>query len=105
MKPNPVDPARRAKPQDDGRGAPPGDLPDSEVDLSSPGESSSPQMPHERDETAGMTGGVPSERVRQAARDLADGRRDTSRATESDRAYHDQVQTGPTDPSGQPPRR
>ena len=105
MKSSPRDKDPRGKPKDDGRGAPPGDLPESEVDLSSPGESSSPQMPHDRDETAGMTDGVPSERVQQAARDLAAGRSDTSRAAESDRAYHDQTTSDPASKGRAAPRR
>lgn len=46
-----------------------------------------PQLPHDRDEKAGSTDGVPSERVRQGARDLKRGLQDTSRSTESDAAY------------------
>lgn len=44
-------------------------------------------LPHERDESAGMTGGVPSEVVQQGARDLKRGLEDTSRAPEADQAY------------------
>jgi len=57
------------------------------VDLTSPAESKSPKMPHERDERVGMTDGTPSKRVQQGARDLKRGVQDTSRATESDTAY------------------
>lgn len=46
-----------------------------------------PQLPHDRDEKAGSTDGVPSERVRQGARDTKRGLQDTSRSTESDAAY------------------
>jgi len=46
-----------------------------------------PQLPHERDETPSMTGGVPSERVKQAHRDVSRGVQDTSRAPEADQAY------------------
>ena len=46
-----------------------------------------PQLPHDRDEKAGSTDGVPSERIRQGARDLKRGLQDTSRSTESDAAY------------------
>jgi len=46
-----------------------------------------PQLPHERDETPGMTGGVPSERLKQAHRDVSRGLQDTSRAPEADRTY------------------
>ncbi|HWH81136.1 MAG TPA: hypothetical protein VNU71_02755 [Burkholderiaceae bacterium] len=47
----------------------------------------SPALPHERDQQPGATGGVTSKRVRQAARDVARGVEDTSRAPEADRAY------------------
>ena len=57
------------------------------VDLQSPAASTSPAMPHERDESTGMTGGVPSERVQQGQRDLKRGVQDTSRAPEADTAY------------------
>lgn len=58
------------------------------VDLTSrASSSSSPAMPHERDERAGMTGGIPSERIEQAHRDLERGVEDTSRAPEADDAY------------------
>ena len=57
------------------------------VDLASPATSTSPAMPHERDESAGMTGGVPSARVQQGGRDLKRGVQDTSRAPEADSAY------------------
>jgi len=46
-----------------------------------------PTMPHERDEHAGVTGGVPSTRVQQGGRDLKRGVQDTSRAPEADTAY------------------
>jgi len=57
------------------------------VDLTSPEDSTVPPLPHERDEGVGMTGGVPSERVRQGHRDLKRGLQDTSRAPEAERAY------------------
>lgn len=46
-----------------------------------------PQLPHDRDEKAGSTDGVPSKRVQQAARDLKRGLQDTSGSTETDAAY------------------
>jgi len=53
---------------------------------------SSMRLPHERDESAAMTGsdgsGRPSPRMATAAEDLAAGRKDTSRANETDQAYH-----------------
>jgi hypothetical protein len=48
---------------------------------------SEPPLPHERDESTGTTGGVPSQVVQQGARDLKRGLEDTSRAPEADRAY------------------
>lgn len=48
---------------------------------------SEPALPHERDESTDMTGGVQSEVVQQGARDLKRGLEDTSRAPEADRAY------------------
>ena len=57
------------------------------VDLTSTGAPSAPELPHERDEGAGMTGGVPSARVQQGQRDLKRGVQDTSRAPEADAAY------------------
>ena len=46
-----------------------------------------PALPHERDESSNMTGGLPSEVVQQGARDLKRGLEDTSGAPEADRAY------------------
>ena len=46
-----------------------------------------PELPHDRDEKSGSTGGVPSPRVEQGARDLKRGLQDTSRAPEADQAY------------------
>lgn len=46
-----------------------------------------PSLPHERDESSDMTGGEPSESMRQAHRDLARGLKDTDRGPEADRAY------------------
>jgi len=61
--------------------------PSNGVDLVKPKDSSAPQMPHERDEAVGSTGGVPSKRVQQGHRDLKRGVQDTSRAPEAGRAY------------------
>lgn len=57
------------------------------VDLTSPGTSSSPELPHERDQATGMTAGVPSRRVQQGLADVKRGVQDTSRAPEADTAY------------------
>lgn len=48
------------------------------------------KMPHERDETVGMTGGVPSRKMQQAHRDVARGVQDTDRGPEADRTYQKQ---------------
>ncbi|MEP6873343.1 MAG: hypothetical protein ABI887_03190, partial [Burkholderiales bacterium] len=45
------------------------------------------KLPHERDETAGVTDGVQDARIAQGNADIKRGVVDTSRATESDRAY------------------
>lgn len=58
-----------------------------QVDLTKPAASTSPSMPHERDEGAGMTGGEPSARVQQGHRDVKRGVQDTTRAPEADTAY------------------
>ena len=57
------------------------------VDLTTPKRSGEAELPHERDESVGMTGGAPSQRMRQGHRDLARGVQDTSRAPEADKAY------------------
>lgn len=47
-------------------------------------------LPHERDQSSHMTDGVPSGKVRQAAKDVERGLQDTSKAPEMDRAYKKQ---------------
>jgi hypothetical protein len=61
--------------------------PNAGVDLTVRKASTEPLMPHHRDEKVGMTGGVPSPKVQQAARDVKRGLQDTSRATEADETY------------------
>lgn len=68
------------------------------------------RLPHERDEDTAMTGsdgsGQASPRVAQAAEDLAAGRKDTSRANETDQAYHRLREGEPSrgrTPAGLPP--
>jgi hypothetical protein len=56
----------------------------------SPSRPAQPELPHERDERTGSTDGAPSERVKQAHRDVSRGVQDTSRAPEADRAYQRQ---------------
>ena len=48
---------------------------------------SAPKLPHEQDESVGMTGGAASEPMQQAHRDLARGLQDTDRGPEADRTY------------------
>ena len=50
-------------------------------------ESGDLSLPHERDERVSMTGGLPSARVRQVARDVKRRLVDTSRAPEADAAF------------------
>jgi len=50
-------------------------------------ESSTPHMPHDRDERVGMTDGKPSEAIRKAHDDVERGVKDTTRAPEADAAY------------------
>jgi hypothetical protein len=44
-------------------------------------------LPHERDESAGMTDGNPSEPIQQAYRDVERGLQDTDRGAEAGRTY------------------
>ena len=46
-----------------------------------------PKLPHERDESVGSTGGVPSPEMQQAYKDVKRGLQDTSRGTEANVAY------------------
>ena len=46
-----------------------------------------PKLPHERDESVGSTGGVPSPEMQQAYKDVKRGLQDTSRGTAADAAY------------------
>ena len=46
-----------------------------------------PELPHERDEEAGMTGGIPSQPMQQAYRDVKRGLIDTDRGVEAGRTY------------------
>jgi hypothetical protein len=48
------------------------------------------KMPHERDESVGMTGGVPSGKMQQAHRDVTRGMQDTDRGPVADRTYQKQ---------------
>jgi hypothetical protein len=44
-------------------------------------------LPHDRDESLGITDGIPSKPVQQAFRDLSRGLQDTDRGVEAGRAY------------------
>jgi hypothetical protein len=58
------------------------------IGTSAPGSSpAQAPLPHERDESKDMTGGIPSEPMRQAFRDLRRGLQDTDRGAEADRTY------------------
>ena len=46
-----------------------------------------PKLPHERDESVGTTGGVPSAAVQQAYKDVKRGLQDTSRGIAANQAY------------------
>lgn len=46
-----------------------------------------PKLPHEQDESVGMTDGIPSEPMRQAHRDLERGLQDTDRGPAAGIAY------------------
>ena len=59
----------------------------SKADLTTPSDPQQADLPHERDESVGMTGGEPSAVMRQGHADVERGLKDTSRATESDQAY------------------
>jgi hypothetical protein len=45
------------------------------------------ELPSERDEATDMTAAAPDPKIKQAAQDVADGRRDTSKASETDQTY------------------
>lgn len=45
------------------------------------------ELPHERDESATMTDGIPSQPVQQAYRDVKRGLQDTDRGAEAGRTY------------------
>jgi len=45
------------------------------------------ELPSDRDQAQDMTSGQPSPRIEQAAKDVQDGKKDTSKAPEMDAAY------------------
>ncbi|MEO6410221.1 MAG: hypothetical protein ABIO45_15915 [Burkholderiaceae bacterium] len=64
------------------------------TDLTTPPDPQKADLPHERDEAMGMTGGVQSDVVRQGHDDVERGLKDTSRSTESDRTYRQLKRSG-----------
>lgn len=48
------------------------------------------ELPHERDQSTGMTGGKRSARVEQAGKDVERGLRDTAKGPEMDQTYQKQ---------------
>lgn len=56
-------------------------------DARTPQPPDAPRLPHERDESVGMTNPRPNPRIKQGHDDMARGVQDTSRAPEADRAY------------------
>lgn len=57
------------------------------TDLTSPPDPQQANLPHERDESVGMTDGEPNELMKQGQADIERGLKDTSRANETDAAY------------------
>ena len=45
------------------------------------------ELPSDRDQAQDMTSGQPDPRIEQAAKDIKDGRKDTSKAIETDQTY------------------
>ena len=54
---------------------------------------SAPKLPHERDESIDTAGTIPSERMKQASRDIKRGLTDTDRGAEAGRTYKKLKQT------------
>lgn len=59
----------------------------SHIDTARAAPESEPRLPHERDETVGMTNQTPDMKMQRAQRDLAQGRVDTDRGPVTDRVY------------------
>ena len=57
------------------------------TNLRTPPDPGQADLPHERDESVGMTGGVQDPVIQQAHADVERGLQDTSRSNESDAAY------------------
>ena len=56
---------------------------------------SAAKLPHERDESVGMTDGISSAPMQQAHQDLIRGLQDTDRGPEADRTYRKLKRTTP----------
>ena len=56
---------------------------------------SAAKLPHERDESVGMTDGISSASMKQAHEDLSRGLQDTDRGPEADRTYKKLQRTTP----------
>ena len=67
-------------------GAPGGTAP-ARTDLTSAPTDDQADLPHERDESVGMTGGISNPVIVQGHKDLERGLEDTSRSQETDKAY------------------
>ncbi|MEO7150636.1 MAG: hypothetical protein ABIX46_02820 [Burkholderiaceae bacterium] len=57
------------------------------TDLTTPPDGDRADLPHERDESVGMTGGIPDPVMNQGHKDLERGLEDTSRSQETDKTY------------------
>ena len=82
-----IDTARPQSPTRTDAIAVPNPQPISAIGLDSSVHPPEPALPHDRDEAAGATGGIPSAVVQQGSRDLKRGIVDTSRAPEAEAAY------------------
>lgn len=77
-------PARSPQPQTTPPGGP-GTFKDGSIE-------NSLELPHERDQALDMTSGQSSPRMAQAAKDIEDGRKDTSKQPEMNQTYQQQKQ-------------
>lgn len=57
-------------------------------------DTSTPRLPHERDESADTQGGPRRDVIEHARRDMEQGRQDTSRAQETDAVYNRTLRSG-----------
>ena len=87
-------PGQTERTRDPQRPKPPPGVPDAER---------MPKQPHERDESAASQQSAPRELMRQAAEDVEQGRRDTSRGEAADATYEREFREGgaAADPDGE----